>query len=93
LASFGEATFEPVTVSIADLVTVRMDAQYQVVDVVLHDREGGDPAHVGGDDRPQLAIALREAFNEASRLVMERNAACLSDLLHKPPSEPPVDGS
>jgi hypothetical protein len=74
LAVFREPRFEPVTVTIADLVTVRMDARYQVVEVALH-----GPS----DESGQVEAALREAFNEAVRQVMERNAARLSTLMAK----------
>ena len=90
LAAFRETGFEPVTVTIADLVTVRMDAQYQVVEVALHrpnDESGqcGDKAKSSG----QVEVALREAFNEAVRQVMERNAARLSELMAQGSSEKP----
>ena len=90
LATFGEPGFEPVAVTIADLVTVRMDARYQVVEVSLHhynvgSDQGGGKAEGGG----QVEAALREAFNEAVRQVMERNAARLSALLAQGSSERP----
>jgi DNA-binding protein YbaB len=82
LAAFREPGFEPVSVTIADLVSLTMDARYQVVEVSLHRRdiEGGTEAG-RGDAAGLLEVALREAFNEALRQVMERNAAHLSSLL------------
>jgi DNA-binding protein YbaB len=68
---FAEPGFEPVTVTIADLVTVRMDARFEVVEVSLP----------GRDVEPrQVEAALREAFNVALRQVTQRNAARLSEL-------------
>jgi DNA-binding protein YbaB len=89
LATFAEPGFEPVTVTVADLVTVRMDARYQVVEVSLHGSaesgEGGDPTEAGS----QVEAALKEAFNQAVRQVMERNAARLSALMAQGSSEEP----
>jgi DNA-binding protein YbaB len=82
LAAFSEPGFEPVTVTIADLVTVRMDARYQVVEVALHRRNDKSGQSGGSAERNgQIEAALREAFNEAVRQVMERNAARLSALM------------
>jgi DNA-binding protein YbaB len=87
LAQFGESDFEPVSVTIADLVTVRMDARYQVVEVTLH--RSGDGGGGGAERDSQLETALREAFNEALRQVMGRNAARLSALMAQGSSEKP----
>lgn len=94
LATFAEPGFEPVTVTVADLVTVRMDARYQVVEVALHGNvesgEGGGPTEAGS----QVEAALRDAFNQALRQVMEHNAARLSTLLAQDSSEePPASAS
>jgi hypothetical protein len=55
LAAFREPGFEPLTVTIAGLVTVRMDARYQVVEMLLHHRNA---------ESAQVQVALKEAFNE-----------------------------
>ena len=71
LALFAEPGFEPVTVTIAGLVTVRMDARFQVLEVSLQ----------GRDVEPRrVEAALREAFNEALRQVTQRNATRLTEL-------------
>lgn len=92
LAAFGEPDFEPVTVTIADMVTVCMDARYQVVDVSLHHRGTGSHQRGGGsDDEGQVERALREAFNEALRQVMQRNAVRLAALIGQDaPRKPPA---
>jgi hypothetical protein len=72
LANFAEAGFEPISVTIAGLATVRMDAGFQVVEVLLEDR---------GAERKQVEVALREAFNEALGQVIQRNTARLSELM------------
>lgn len=82
LAAFREPGFEPVTVTIADLVTLRMDARYQVVEVALHRRNDESDQSGGCAERDgQVETALREAFNEALRQVMKRNAVRLSALM------------
>ena len=86
LAAFREPGFEPVSVTIADLVSVTMDARYQVVEVSLHRHDIERETEAGRDDAVgPLQAALREAFNEALRQVMERNAAHLSSLLARGP--------
>jgi DNA-binding protein YbaB len=61
---------------VGDLVTVRMDGNYRVLEVALR---RGHPAD--GPSTQQLATALVEAFNEAVRQVMERNAERLAALM------------
>ena len=90
LGIFAEPGFQPVTVTIADLATVSMDARYQVLEVTLHQRnteiaQGGG----GAEEISQVEAALKEAFNEAMRQVMERNAARLSELLAQGSSDKP----
>ena len=84
LAMFSEPGFDPVVVTIGGLATVRMDARYQVVEVLLHRPNEEDQAEGGS-----LELALKEAFNEASRRVMELNAARLSALMAQSSSEKP----
>lgn len=74
LAAFAEPGFEPVTFTIADLVTIRMDAQYEVIEVKLQGKHSAQAPD-------QLEIALKEAFNHALRRVSERNADRLSELM------------
>lgn len=94
LAAFSEPGFEPVSVTIADLVTVRMDARYQVVEVALHRRNDESGQSGSAERNGQLEAALREAFNEAVRQVMERNAAHLSALMAQGSSaKPPASAS
>jgi hypothetical protein len=90
LAMFSEPGFDPVAVTIGGLATVRMDARYQVVEVLLHRPNAGEDQAEAG----QLELALKEAFNEASRRVMELNAARLSALMAQSSSEkPPASAS
>jgi DNA-binding protein YbaB len=72
LAMFAESGFDPISVAVAGLATVRMDARFQVVEVSLEDRAA---------ERKQVEVALREAFNEALRQVARRNSARLSELM------------
>ena len=90
LAAFQESGFEPVTVTIADLVTVHMDARYQVLEVALRRLDKASSEGGGLVDESQVEAALREAFNEALRQVMEHNAAHLTALLQGPKMRPPA---
>jgi len=76
IAVFAEPGFDPVEVDMADLVTVRMDGNYQVLKVSLRRATDQKP-----DTNRQLELALAEAFNEAVRQVMHRNAERLTSLL------------
>ena len=81
LAMFAETGFEPVSVTIAGLVTIRMDARFQVVEVSVQDR---------GAERKQVEVALREAFNEALRQVAQRNSDRLSELMRTEGKDAPA---
>ncbi len=90
LAAFGEPGFESVSVTQDELVTVRMDTRYQVVEVTLH---GGKDAGDGGraEQSGRLETAIKDAVNAALRQVMERNAAHLAGVLaHGPPTRLPA---
>jgi hypothetical protein len=79
LTTFAEPGFDPVSVTIADLVTVRMDAHFHVVEVSVKNR---------GAENAQIEAALREAFNEALRQVTQRNAERLSELMAREEKRP-----
>jgi DNA-binding protein YbaB len=76
LAAFAEPAFDPVAVEVGELVTLRMDGNYRVLEVALRRDHPAD-----GPSTQRLEIALVEAFNEAVRQVMERNAERLAALM------------
>jgi DNA-binding protein YbaB len=75
LRSFAQDTYPPIEVSEADLVSVVMDARFQVRTITIH------CAQIGRAEATRLEHALVSAINQAISDVTRRNAQRLTRAL------------
>jgi DNA-binding protein YbaB len=79
---FAEEDRLPTGVSVAGLVTVKMDARFRVDSVTIRSVE------LQPDELSRLEQALVEAINQAIQEVTRRNAERLMQAMTKPGTEP-----